>query len=234
MRRIERKRTHQTAAVFCALTASPAPAGPVFSGRRDFGTGPGGAVPAETGGGAEQVPGGLRRPERETDGPPPRALSAVVIYFRYPLLAFLLGFASIGVVLLPCVTVAYGFFLSFSVCCFTAAFGAGGVLLALAVFGLRCVVTLPCYFLLAVPSWGTSACRPGRLVWEGTALRSGHIRPGLVAAVGPQRGGIAGRRVRGSAAVSGSAGDDTGADPHLKEEGGASWLPMILRSTAPI
>lgn len=58
------------------------------------------------------------------------ALSALVIYFRYPLFAFLLGFASIGVVLLPCVTAAYGFFLSFSVCCFTAAFGVDGVLLA--------------------------------------------------------------------------------------------------------
>ena len=90
--------------------------------------------------------------------PSPRAvLSTLVIYFRYPLLAFGLGFASIGVALLPCVTVAYGFFLSFSVCCFTAAFGADGVLLALAVFGLRCAVTLPCYFLLAAPSWGTAA-----------------------------------------------------------------------------
>lgn len=85
------------------------------------------------------------------------ALSALVVYFRYPLLAFLLGFASVGVVLLPCATVAFGFFLSFSVCCFTAAFGADGVLLALAVFGLRCAVTLPCYFLLAVPAWGKSA-----------------------------------------------------------------------------
>ncbi|MEG1593267.1 MAG: hypothetical protein RR350_02570, partial [Oscillibacter sp.] len=77
------------------------------------------------------------------------ALSAFVIYFRYPLLAFLLGFASVGLVLLPVTTVAYGFFLSFSVCCFTAAFGGEGVLLALAVFGLRCLMTLPCYFLLA-------------------------------------------------------------------------------------
>lgn len=85
------------------------------------------------------------------------AVSALVIYYRYPLIAFLLGFASIGVVLLPCVTVAYGFFLSFSVCCFTAAFGTDGVLLALAVFGLRCLVTMPCYFLLAASSWGTSA-----------------------------------------------------------------------------
>lgn len=82
--------------------------------------------------------------------------SALMLYFRYPLLAFLLGFASVGILLLPCVTVAYGFFLSFSVCCFTATFGADGVLLALAVFGLRTLVTLPCFFLLAVPSWETA------------------------------------------------------------------------------
>lgn len=80
-------------------------------------------------------------------------LSAAVVYFRYPLLAFLLGFASAGVVLLPALSCAYGFFLSFSVSCFTAAFGSDGVLLALCVFGLRCLVTLPCYFVLAVPSF---------------------------------------------------------------------------------
>lgn len=78
--------------------------------------------------------------------------SALVVYFRYPLLAFLLGFASVGAALLPAVTAAYGFFLSFSVCCFTAAFGRNGVLLALAVFGLRCLITLPCYFSVAVPA----------------------------------------------------------------------------------
>ena len=88
---------------------------------------------------------------------PGAVLAAVVLYFRYPLAAFLLGFASIGALLLPFVTGAFGFFLSFSVCCFTAAFGPEGVLLALAVFGLRCAVTLPGYFLLAVPAWEHSA-----------------------------------------------------------------------------
>ncbi len=92
------------------------------------------------------------------EDPSPRAvLSAAVLYFRYPLAAFLLGFASIGVLALPLVTGAFGGFLSFSVCCFTASFGPDGVLLALAVFGLRCVVTLPCYFLLAVPALERSA-----------------------------------------------------------------------------
>lgn len=83
---------------------------------------------------------------------PQAALSAAVLYFRYPLAAFLLGFASIGILLLPVSAGAFGFFLSFSVCCFTAAFGSDGVLLALAVFGLRCAVTLPCFFLLATAS----------------------------------------------------------------------------------
>jgi stage II sporulation protein M len=95
--------------------------------------------------------------------------STFFLYFRYPLLAFLLGFASVGVLLLPAATLAYGFFLSFSVCCLTAAFGREGVLLALAVFGLRCLITLPCYFAVAVPAleksfalamW--SFARPGR------------------------------------------------------------------------
>ena len=85
------------------------------------------------------------------------AVSAAVIYFRYPLAAFLLGFATIGALLLPAVSMAFGFFLSFSVCCFTATFGGAGVLLALAVFGLRCLVTVPCFFLLAVPAWGAAA-----------------------------------------------------------------------------
>ena len=60
-------------------------------------------------------------------------------------------------VLLPCLTIAFGFFLSFSVCCFTAAFGADGLLVALAALGWRCLVTLPVFFLLAVPGWGLSA-----------------------------------------------------------------------------
>lgn len=93
----------------------------------------------------------------ETHTSPQTVLSAVLLYFRYPVLAALLGVASIGVVLLPGVTAAFGFFLSFSVSCFTAAFGPDGILLALAVMGLRTFVTLPCFFLLAVHSLGSSA-----------------------------------------------------------------------------
>ena len=111
------------------------------------------------------------------DGPSPETVfSALVLYFRYPLLAVLLGFCSIGVILLPLGTAVFGCFLSFSVCCFAAAFGRSGVLLALAVFGLRCLVTLPCYFLLAVPAWETSAALA--LASFGRGRRAAPIRYG--------------------------------------------------------
>lgn len=94
--------------------------------------------------------------EQQLQVGPETVLSALRLYFRYPLLAFLFGFVSAGAVLLPCVSVAFGFFLSFSVSCFTASFGTAGVLLALAALGARTVVTLPCFILLAVPAWETS------------------------------------------------------------------------------
>ena len=114
-----------------------------------------GRVPDNTG---QELTEYLRHYVMLEDGLSPQTVwSALVLYLRYPLLAVLLGFSSIGVVLLPCLSAAFGWSLSFSVCCFTAAFGADGVLLALAVFGLRCAVTLPCYFLLAVPACGTAS-----------------------------------------------------------------------------
>ena len=84
-------------------------------------------------------------------------LPTALLYLRYPALAAVLGFTSVGGLLL-CVTAAvFGFLLSFSIGCFTAAYGEGGILLAAAVLGIRCLVTIPCFFLLAVPAMGTSA-----------------------------------------------------------------------------
>lgn len=159
--------------------------GQVFSGR----------VPDATGDELNRYLTDFLRVER-TDSVPRAALSAAVLYFRYPLMAFLLGFASVGVVLLPLTAGAFGFFLSFSVCCFTAAFGSDGVLLALAVFGLRCAVTLPCYFLLAVPSLERSMALAslsfgrgrraapvvyGRAWWSRLAVLSGVLLAGMCA-----------------------------------------------------
>ena len=186
MRRIEREQTGGPEPQTDGVSVPPAVSGAVFPGGHPAGTGPG-----RDGTGDELT-------RYLTDyvylygqtAPEGRAFwETVVIYFRYPLLAVFLGFTSVGVVLLPVVAIAFGFFLSFSVSCFTAAFGGEGVLLALAVSGLRCALTLPCFFLLAVPSWQTSWALAGLSLGRGQRCapvvygRVWWLRAGLAAAV---------------------------------------------------
>ena len=92
-------------------------------------------------------------------GPSAPALSVAAAYFRYPLAAALLGLTAAGLVLLPVLSVAQGFFLSFSVGCFARALGRGGVYLALAAFGPRCLFVLPCTLLLTVQGLSAAARR---------------------------------------------------------------------------
>lgn len=105
----------------------------------------------------------LERPAVDTR----TVLSALVIYFRYPLAAMVLGLSGVGVVLVPAVTAVYGLSLSFSAGCFAAAYGRSGVALAVCAFGLRCLVTLPCYFLLAGPAWSGAAGLAARALGDG-------------------------------------------------------------------
>lgn len=76
-------------------------------------------------------------------------------YLRYPAAVFLLGFTAWGVMLIPLVCAAQGFFLSFAVQCFAMSLGQQGVLLALAALGLRCLFSVPC--LLAAAEDGFAA-----------------------------------------------------------------------------
>lgn len=86
-------------------------------------------------------------------------VSSLVVYLRYPLLVFLLGFSSIGTGMIPLLTLVCGAFLSFSVSCLSAAFENSGIILALVIFGFRSLISLPCYFLIAVPAWRMSIKR---------------------------------------------------------------------------
>ena len=83
-------------------------------------------------------------------------LQTMLVYFRYPLLAFALGFASFGVLMIPVLATALAFSFSYSVCCFTVSFGSKGMLLSLALFGLRYLLTLPCFLILAEQSFRSS------------------------------------------------------------------------------
>lgn len=77
-------------------------------------------------------------------------LRTLLCFFRAPLLAFLLGFASIGVVLLPLLCAFEGFLFSFSLCCFAGTLGREGFALVLALFALRMLFVLPCTLYLSV------------------------------------------------------------------------------------
>lgn len=103
--------------------------------------------------------------------------STVFAYTRDALLALILGCTAAGVVLLPCAAAVMGGLLSFSVCCFTMSFGTDGILLALAVLGLRCLVTLPCFFLLAARGWSASAVLAGLLFGRGKRAAGGISLP---------------------------------------------------------
>lgn len=89
---------------------------------------------------------GLAAQQEDT---PASLLSAALTYFRYPLLLMLLGQITAGLALIPVLCIFQGCSLAFSVACFASALGRGGVLLALAAFGMRYLVLLPCTFLLA-------------------------------------------------------------------------------------
>ncbi len=85
-----------------------------------------------------------------TQAAPASLVSALVLYFRYPLLIFIFGFSALGVVLIPLLCATEGFFLSFAVTSFAVSMGRDGVLLALAALGVRCLFTLPCVLFLAM------------------------------------------------------------------------------------
>lgn len=100
---------------------------------------------------------GYLRLENQRGNPMEMLLSTMFAYFRFPLLAVLLGFASLGVVLIPLLCVILGFLPAFSVSSLTIAFGGRGALLAAGMIGLRSLITIFCFLLLGVPALGTSA-----------------------------------------------------------------------------
>ena len=90
---------------------------------------------------------------RQRTSSPDVGRSLAAMYIWGPALAFLLAFTG------PLLTAAYGFFPAYAVSCMAASFGRQGVLMAAVFFGLRCLITFPCFFLLAVPSWEAAVVR---------------------------------------------------------------------------
>ena len=76
--------------------------------------------------------------------------SVLATYFRYPLLALLLGYCSFGAAAIALLLAVQGFTLSFAAASLAASLGRQGVFLALASFGLRSIITVVCTLLIAL------------------------------------------------------------------------------------
>ena len=85
------------------------------------------------------------------------AARTLACFMRASVMAFLLGFASIGMLGLPLLFAAQGLTLSFSLFSFAAAMGREGFALLPALFLIRLLFVLPCTFLL-----GTAALDKSR------------------------------------------------------------------------
>lgn len=76
--------------------------------------------------------------------------------FRWPLLTWILAFTAIGVIGIPVLFALRGFFLAFAVASFVRVLGGAGGVLAVLLFGITGLLTIPVLFVLGTQ--GLTAC----------------------------------------------------------------------------
>lgn len=103
--------------------------------------------------------------EQTVSAPP--LFSLVWETVRWPLLVFVLGFTTLGVLGIPIVFFIRGFLLAFSIASFVRMFGGAGGLLAFFVFGVSGCVALPVLFILGVQGLLASRYLATRFLGEG-------------------------------------------------------------------
>lgn len=82
--------------------------------------------------------------------------------FRWPLAAALLGFTALGLLGIPVLASARGFFLAFSIASFARAYGREGLAVAFFLLGIPGLFSLPAFLLLATQSLSTACVLAGR------------------------------------------------------------------------
>jgi stage II sporulation protein M len=86
----------------------------------------------------------------------PGLMTAIVDCYKYHLFAVFLGFSILGVFCIPVLSAVRGFFLSFSISVIIRLLGSKGILLALSIFGINTLLTIPCFFILSVSAFSAS------------------------------------------------------------------------------
>jgi len=92
--------------------------------------------------------------------------------FLYHMVAVFLGFAAFGFLLLPLLSGLKGFVLTFVATAVIKVLGSTGWLVALSLFGLTSLISLPCLFVLSVQAFTASFTLTGALLKRRTVPRS--------------------------------------------------------------
>ena len=90
----------------------------------------------------------------------------MVCFFRASAAVFLLGFASVGVALIPAVCAAQGFLYAYSLLCFASGLGQDGFFLLPVLFALRLMLVLPCTLLLGSGGKRAKGVTYGKRYWS--------------------------------------------------------------------
>lgn len=97
----------------------------------------------------------------------PTLLPVLWEMLRWPLLAALLGCTALGVLGIPLLFAARGFFLSFAIASFVRMFGGAGGILAFFSFGVTGMIAVPALFVLGVQGFAASRELAGRALGDG-------------------------------------------------------------------
>lgn len=97
----------------------------------------------------------------------PSLLLLIWEVFRWPLFTVVLGFTALGLVGIPVLFAVRGFLLSFAISSFVHLLGGVGCLLALLVFGVSGLVSVPALFVLGVQGLAAARSLAGKVLGEG-------------------------------------------------------------------
>ena len=86
----------------------------------------------------------------------PSFFSVLVDTFRYPLAVFVFGFSMPGIIGIPAFAGVRGYVLAFSVSVMVRLYGGDGVLLALSLFAVSTLITVPCFLILSAQGFRAS------------------------------------------------------------------------------
>ena len=85
-------------------------------------------------------------------------LQEMISYWKYILVAFALGYISFGGYLIPLIAFFYGFSVSFAASSMLQAMGIGGLWLPILLLGVRSMIVLPAFLLIASDSMMRTFC----------------------------------------------------------------------------